>query len=206
MGVRRNRAYWTSESRRAPEYHGSGVGLSSNDAFYVLARACANGIRHDGGPLARPTDPMPTEAKCGFYLDDFGSRPTIANRGPVGGWRARTATVATGVRFCGYKMAVDGSRWQFLGRSPAVSPRATRSTTNSLDGKRIGRIGHGNLARLRFVRGFQHGGSHVTVVGETSRATFPSLSIYNIRAFAEFVNAPTPCALIPVAGVNAERT
>ena len=27
-------------------------------------------------------------------------------------------------RFCGSTMAVDGSRWQFLGRSPTASPRA----------------------------------------------------------------------------------
>ena len=28
-------------------------------------------------------------------------------------------------RFCGYKMAADGSRWQFLGGSPPFSPPAT---------------------------------------------------------------------------------
>ncbi len=77
-------------------------------------------------------------------------------------------------------MAVDGSRWQFLGRSPAAMPRAAGSTTSSLggrnrrmaqkgmarrgwrglarlesNGERTGGLAPWRLARLRFVRGFK---------------------------------------------------
>jgi hypothetical protein len=100
-------------------------------------------------------------------------------------------------------MAVDGSFWEGL---PAVSPRASRSTSNFLDGKRIGGSTdgiwpvRGSFAVWRGPRRHDHR-------RQSSARNFPAASIYNIRGFAEFVNAPTPiCAPILVADVNADRT
>ena len=74
--------------------------------------------------------------------------------------------------------------------------------------ERIWLIGTWNLARLRFVRGFEMAAAtDMTIVDQSLARSFPGVSIYNIRAFADFVNAPTPvCAPILVVGVNAERT
>jgi hypothetical protein len=103
-------------------------------------------------------------------------------------------------------MAIDGSKWQFLGRSPAVSARATRLKTNSLGGECIGGSvqgiwpGRGSFALSRWPQ--RHG--HRRSIVQPSARTFPSVSIYNLRGFAEIVNAPTPiCAPIPVPVVKA---
>jgi hypothetical protein len=54
---------------------------------------------------------------------------------------------------------------------------------------------------------FRDGGGDMTIVDLSFARSFPSVSIYNIRGFAEIVNAPTPlCAPIQVACVGAERT
>ena len=69
-------------------------------------------------------------------------------------------------------------------------------------------IAPGNPARLSFILGFEMAGATgMTIIDKSLRALFLQPFIYNIPAFADFVNAPTPsCAPILVEGANAERT
>ena len=76
--------------------------------------------------LAGEPQTMRTEDQCPVRNEDQGPRTSLKR-------------LQRSNRFCGSKMAVDGSRWQFLGRSPIrLAPR--RATTNFLAGECIGAL------------------------------------------------------------------